>query len=133
MLIVTLGIRSVDQMIRKQRLSIKEGFPSIQEGRRGKTKSLLARAIEIGEPEIYPPRNLQMFFSWDGDAAHIKTPLDLCGSGGDGSFSLMLLQDTMRLMLLGDHVKQDYMVHDTKAKQQLCAGRQAAMEPSTFC
>jgi hypothetical protein len=59
---LTLGIRSVDQMIRKQRLSIKKRFPSIQEGRRGKTTSLLARAIEIGEPEIYPPRNLQMFF-----------------------------------------------------------------------
>ena len=59
---LTLGIRSVDQMIRKQRLSIKKRFPSIQEGRRGKTTSLLARAIEIGEPEIYPP------------------------SGGDGSF-----------------------------------------------
>lgn len=67
-------------------------------------------------------------------ARHISRLLwTFAAQEGMGALSLMLLQDTMRLMLLGDYVKQDYMVHDTKAKQQLCAGRQAAMEPSTFC
>ena len=115
MLVVTLGIRICGTDDINKRLSFEEGIlPSIQEGRGYVGRPLRYRT---GSSRSENPRSTHRTTSrcfWYGRAVHVKTPLDLCGSGGDGSLALNVATDTTRLLLLGDYVKQDDMVHDTK-------------------